>query len=407
MTNSQLKRAFALLALVSSLTGCGAQIGVLEPTQVVAPNATRLDLLVSTTRAPAQDRGVLFSGERGATSNAAMVVSIPPDDVRQVGQVQWPRQVPPNPATEFALLDVKPLAGQSQTRAWIHAHAAKSRRVLVFVHGFNTTFERALIWFAQIAHDADADAAPVLFSWPSRGSIFDYAYDRESANFSRDAFERLLREIVADPSVGEVTLLAHSMGAWLATETLRQMAIKDNSIHPKIRNVILASPDLDVDVFRVQLQRFGTPRPNFTVFVSRRDRALRLSRRIAGNVERLGVVDPAAKPWLSAEGIDVIDLTGAPNTSWSRHAKFAQNPDVVRFLGAQLVNNSSEGAPPGFGERMQSISMGVTKGVGGAAGLVLGAPIAIVSPQARRAYVTQFDQVQQAVESVGDLDPTD
>jgi esterase/lipase superfamily enzyme len=196
------------------------------------------------------------------------------------------------------------------------------------------------------------------------------------------------------------------MGAWLVTVTLRQMAIQDKSVHPKIHNVILASPDLDVDVFRAQLQRFGTPRPQFTVFVSRRDRALRLSRRIAGNIERLGVVDPAAKPWISAEGINVVDLTGAPAASWSRHAKFAENPDAVRFLGAQLVNNSTEGPGNAVGERLQTFSMGVTQGVGGAAGLVLTAPLAIVSPQARPAFATQFDQVQQAVESVGDLDPT-
>ena len=31
-------------------------------------------------------------------------------------------------------------------------------------------FDRAVFRFAQLAHDADADAAPVLFSWPSRAA---------------------------------------------------------------------------------------------------------------------------------------------------------------------------------------------------------------------------------------------
>ena len=62
-------------------------------------------------------------------------------------------------------------------------------QVLVFVHGFNNRFEDAVFRFAQIIHDSRADVAPVLFTWPSKGSVFAYGYDRESANYSRDALE--------------------------------------------------------------------------------------------------------------------------------------------------------------------------------------------------------------------------
>ena len=156
----------------------------------------------------------------------------------------------------------------------MRAHKSPSRRVLVFVHGFNTSFESALFSFAQIVHDSKADVTPVLFTWPSRGSVFEYKYDRESANFSRDALEKLLNRLIKSPNVDEVTVLAHSMGAWLATESLRQMAIREGRIPDKIGAVILAAPDLDVDVFRAQLNSLGKPRPRFIVFVSQRDRAL-------------------------------------------------------------------------------------------------------------------------------------
>lgn len=399
----------ACAAVVSAgclaLAGCSSLSGVLDPVQSYYPDATKVAVLVSTTRAPSQDRSILFSGERGPVSEAAITVSIPPDEAREVGQVQWPRKIPPNPASEFAVLDVKPLDGRAQTSAWIRTHAGKSRRALVFVHGFNTSFERALIWFAQIAHDAGADATPVLFSWPSRASLFEYSYDRESATFSRDALEQLLRELAASPSLDEVTILAHSMGAWITTETLRQMAIRDGRISPKIQNVILASPDLDMDVFRSQLQSFGKTSPQFTVFVSRRDRALRLSRRIAGNIDRLGSVDPAQNPWLATKGIAVVDLTNTSAGSWARHAKFAENPDVIRFLGAQMINASVDEAGSGFGERLQSLSVGVTQGIGGAAGMVLTAPIAIVNPKARPAFNNQVGQVQQAVDDIESIAP--
>jgi esterase/lipase superfamily enzyme len=46
--------------------------------------------------------------------------------------------------------------------------------VLVFIHGFNNRFDDAVFRFAQIVHDADARVVPVLFTWPSRGSVLAY-----------------------------------------------------------------------------------------------------------------------------------------------------------------------------------------------------------------------------------------
>ena len=144
-----------------------------------------------------------------------------------------------------------------QPQAWLKQHLPRNRRVLVFVHGFNNRFEDAVYGLAQIAHDSGTDAAPILFTWPSRGSIFQYVYDRESTISSRDALEETLRRVANDPGVGEVTVMAHSMGAWLLMETLRQMAIRDGRVTAKVRNVILAAPDVDVDVFATQWRSIG------------------------------------------------------------------------------------------------------------------------------------------------------
>jgi esterase/lipase superfamily enzyme len=380
-----------------AMTGCAAPVGVLEPVTTRAPGATNLDILVATTREPSAETGVFFSGERGETSLSSFGVSIPPDDRRQIGRVQWPRQTPPDPQSEFAVTRVDRLKDLAQVEAWIRKQGVKGRRVLVFVHGFNTRFESALFSFAQIAHDSGADAAPVLFSWPSRGSLFEYAYDRESANISRDAFEKLLTRLSESPGVSEVTVLAHSMGAWLTMETVRQLAIRKGKVPARIRTVILASPDIDVDLFRSQLRSLGEGRPHFVVFLSRRDRALQLSRSISGNIERLGAADPEAKPWISEKGVDVIDLTGVESANVTRHSKFAENPDVVRFLGAELINGDVPQA--GVGERLGGTAMGLAQGVAGVTGLTLSAPIAVVDPNVRRAYSNQLEQLRQAVDN--------
>src|SRR3546814_19242666 len=96
----------------------------------------------------------------------------------------------------------------------------------------------------------------------------------------------MLDAIADNPNVGEITVMAHSMGSWLTVEALRQMAIRDGRVAPKIENVILASPDLDVDVFGQQYQSLGPDYPDFTLFVSRADRAFQLSRRISGPIRR-------------------------------------------------------------------------------------------------------------------------
>ena len=98
--------------------------------------------------------------------------------------------------------------------------------MLIFVHGYNNRFGDAVFRFAQLVHNSDADVTPILFTWPSRGSLLAYGYDRESAALSRDAFEQLLDMLIRDPAVGKVDILAHSMGNYLTLETLRQMAIR-------------------------------------------------------------------------------------------------------------------------------------------------------------------------------------
>ena len=145
------------------------------------------------------------------------MVSIPPD--RKAGTVQWPRQVPGDPAHDFVTTAVDPLKFD-QIRPWFRRHESQSRRVLIFVHGFNTPFDASVFRFAQIVHDSGADVAPVLFSWPSRGNLLDYNYDRESANFSRSELAKVIEAAAASPDVSDVTIMAHSMGGWVAMEAL-------------------------------------------------------------------------------------------------------------------------------------------------------------------------------------------
>ncbi|MBA8842254.1 esterase/lipase superfamily enzyme [Ochrobactrum sp. RC6B] len=393
-----------MLVLVSLLTGCASRPeGVLVPIgDTASPGTTKVNLVVATTRRPSDNPGILFSGERDKlVSLNEIVVSIPPEKNRKAGEVQWPKKLPPNPQKDFTTVSVTPVKTDVEMAGWVRPHLTKSRRVMVFVHGFNNTFEDSVYRFAQIVHDSGADVAPVIFTWPSRASVFDYNYDKESTNYSRDALEQILRAIVREPEVKDITVMAHSMGSWLTVEALRQMAIRDGRVNAKITDVILASPDLDVDVFSKQFLAMGKQHPRFTLFTSRDDKALALSRRISGNIDRLGQIDPSIEPYrseLERAGITVIDLTQLKAGDRLNHGKFAASPEVVQLIGKRLVAGQTiTDSQVGLGDRLGAVAIGTAQGVGTAASLVVTAPIAVFDPNTRKTYDEQIDRFGRAV----------
>jgi len=170
-----------------ALAGCaGHPKGVMAPVLVTgATGGSSVEMLVVTSRVPSDDPATLFTGERSPRPFMNdITVSIPSDAKRKSGTVQWPKKLPPNPETEFAVTRVNQLNSVEQGRTWFRQHAVGSH-ALVFVHGFNNRYEDSVFRFAQIVHDSGAKVAPILFTWPSRASVFDYNYDKESTNYSR------------------------------------------------------------------------------------------------------------------------------------------------------------------------------------------------------------------------------
>lgn len=398
-----------LLAFLFTLPlgACAGVRGVMVPVDGTAPGATQVDMLVATTRKQT-DPSEMFSGARGPTlAFANVTVSIPPASVRQVGEVQWPRQIPGNPATDFVAVKAD-VIDRAQALTWFNRSLRKlpKRQVLVFIHGFNNRFEDAVFRFAQIVHDSQAPVVPILFTWPSRGSVLAYGYDRESTAYSRNALENMLKAISRDPNVGEISILAHSMGNSLALETLRQMAIRDGRVAPKIRNVLLAAPDVDVDLAREAFIDMGpqSQRPALTLFVSQDDRALAVSRRVWGGEARLGAINPEEEPYrteLEKAKVTVLDLTKLRAGDALNHGKFAESPEVVQLIGKRLAEGQTvTDSRVGLGDRIIQVTAGAASAVGTAAGLVVSAPVAVVDPQTRQNLHDHIDDLGQSAADI-------
>ncbi len=294
---------------------------------------SRVSLFVASTR----------RGEGGSDDGRARfsltAIGVPPG--HQAGVVEKPSFGGADRGRHFTVLSKSNLDENdfyAQVASHVSGRVGVSRDILLYVHGFNTSLDEARFRLAQIVADGGFAGVPVLFTWNSRGGLFNYESDKEAATVSRDALEHVLLSLAKTPGVGRVHVLAHSMGAWLSMEALRGVAISGHpDLDGRLGQVMLANPDIDLSVFRQQVQRVDPS--HVSIFVANNDRALSLSSRIAGARPRLGAMDPE-KPEDKAEldrlGVSVQDISSF-STDFIGHGAFAEAPAVVRSIGANIT----------------------------------------------------------------------
>jgi esterase/lipase superfamily enzyme len=359
----------ACLLCLSALAACAARPTreVLVPFEKPPRYTPKVDMLVATTRdvGTAGDATSFGTGRSPQVNFASVSLSIPKS--HKPGEIEWPGPGPADPSQQMVVTD-QALLSRADFLREVGARAPGSEQdagsVLVFVHGYNTQYQEAVYRFAQIIHDSEFRGTAVLFAWPSRGNTALYLADRDATTYSRDYFETTLREIAAQPGVREINILAHSMGNWLTLETLRQAKLKGRAdFNGKLGDVILASPDVDNDVFRTQLDVIGRLRRPMTILVSGDDSALKASALFAGGQQRAGQVSGDELRAFAAEvkryNLRVVDLSGVDSGTTGTHSKFAQ-ADVVRSIGKGLatdhtVANSQPGVITAFQDIGKSI----------------------------------------------------
>jgi esterase/lipase superfamily enzyme len=277
-------------------------------------------LLVATTRKPVNGGRAKpwFGPQRASAITIARAKLVPPDDGRlslaAVGLGDW------------RIDEVEPVSGDVSN---LLAQTGGGPDVLIYVHGFKQTFETAALDAAHLSDGIKFRGRTMVFSWPSKAGLFDYAYDRESAMWSRDDFERVLSSMVSAPGAGRVHIVAHSMGTMLALESLRQLYARyGDTVMGRIGAVVFAAPDIDMDVFSSAISRIGPLAGKITVITATNDRALELSGQIAGGMTRVGAAEKAT---IERLGVRVIDASDA---GWGiiNHDLFLSNSEVQRVI---------------------------------------------------------------------------
>ncbi len=282
---------------------------------------------------PLGKAGVRFANESIAPEETmlygAYQVSVPLG-VHEMGHVDQPKRrwgfwtESPDPKKHFLVLDDDPASARRLSLEEFSKRLDASD-TLVYVHGFNNSFNDAMVRAAQLQHDLRFPGNMTVFSWPSAGNTalaFDFAnnwpqislaydYDKEQATLSAPFLARALEQVIAaterkNPR-GRVHVIAHSMGNYVLLNALTHlsaaMAGRPASGN-RLGEVILAAPDVTAGDFLNLQQDLFAVSDRVTLYCSPEDNALLASQKRNED-----------KP----VGLQVVVLKGKPmDTIWAK-----------------------------------------------------------------------------------------
>jgi esterase/lipase superfamily enzyme len=267
--------------------------------------------------------------------------------------VDWARldehQVPPvrvglTTLEPFGLAGLDPGAGGPEARflaALEPMYRHGGRRVLLFVHGYNTSFAEAAATLACMHHHQGRRGAAVLFSWPAGTQVVRYVEERALARDSTNALARLIALLHGPGRIERIDCLVNSTGAQMLMDALHQL---DRTLGREampglgIGSIVLASPDIALRDFATDdLDLVAATARRTVVYGSGDDRALRMSGWWHDG-PRLGSLegidgDVRERLFRHRDRVEIVDITALPgpkdDDGFSRHGAWYANPLVV------------------------------------------------------------------------------
>ena len=247
----------------------------------------------------------------------------------------------PSELAKYALITRITAAGQERFLSQLDDALIDrdSYSLLLFVHGFNTRFEDALIRSAQLSTDLSRRdvfdvGVPTLFSWPSAGnvSLEDYQGDRDRSLASAAYLEQFLELLTANADVDRINIVAHSMGNRVLTQALEDFAADYLETHGESGiefRIILVAADVDREIFDATAGIIDNMRANITIYTSDADKALQVSN-IVNQKMRLGDTD-TNRPYIREnEFYQTVDATGVATELFGLgHNYYSDNPFIL------------------------------------------------------------------------------
>ncbi len=198
------------------------------------------------------------------------------------------------------------------------------KTIVAYVHGFNTSFEKAARRAGQLKYDLDFAGPLFFFSWPSKTSALGYVHATNLAEISYTQMTEFLHDLTKQEA-DRIIIIAHSMGTRILSHGLIDLANQDMEAAKKITKVILAAPDIDARVFKERLlPRFNFLTNPITLYASSKDKALQLSNTVNG-LPRIGDV---SKGLAALDNVVMIDATDVKSNMFN-HTYFGDSVSIV------------------------------------------------------------------------------
>lgn len=273
-------------------------------------------------------RGYTYTEARSRAADplslGSCIVSVPRD--RRIGQLDgasmW--RLDFRSSAQGVTVAQVTLQDESAFMRELSARATAGRgRILLFVHGYNVAFQDACRRAGQITYDLAFTGAPVVYSWPSRGTRAAYMADEETIQWTVPHLREFIQRLGARTGAS-IHVLAHSMGSRAVMQALSESFKLDSGV---VRDVIFAAPDIDSGVFQQRLSGLKRNSGRVTLYASSADRALAASRSFH-DFPRAG---ESGTTLLVSTGLDTIDASSV-ETDFLGHSYFGSSDSVLRDL---------------------------------------------------------------------------
>ena len=272
-----------------------------------------------------------FGYGRGELQYGLVTVSIP--DVHVPGVVEapsvWRLEFSANPAKHVMVRKIEPQDKQTFfSRMHQEFEAGDKKEAVVFIHGFNVSFDAAAKRAAQLAYDMNYGGVPVLYSWPSAGKTTHYIGDTAVVRLSGRHLAGFLEDIRNESGADVVHIVAHSMGNRALTDALEIIALRNKDeadAMPFFGQVFFAAPDVDAGLFAEMAKTIRPVAKRLTLYTSEEDWALKTSKELHGSAMRAGL---GGEGQIISPDFDTIDMTGL-GTDMLSHSYFAQDSSAL------------------------------------------------------------------------------
>lgn len=273
-------------------------------------------------------------------------------------------------SSEAAAADEKQHAAEVAFRKLIAQKLEHTRvkEVYMFVHGYNNSFDDGATTIAQLWHFFGRQGVAMSYTWPAGfPGVLGYMYDRESSEFTVYHFKQTLKLLASCPEVRKVHIIGHSRGTDVVSAAMRELHLElagttgDPRITReavKLGTVVLAAPDLDLDVLvqRTSTARIGRVPERMVIYVQPNDKALGISNWLFSGLTRLGEIQsnmfsPAELRALRSSGTPQIVSAQVTDTGAFGHDYFHSNPavssDLILLMRFQFQPGAENGRPLG------------------------------------------------------------